>query len=150
MPTGPDEPAPVQHEHALHEPMQQLQHEPMPAPVEQESSPTMSGQAPLTAGDPAAEADLSNRGTRTAAPVARGTGQAGTARTGADRLADRSGHRRPVNPPGAEFNPNDFRQPEFNPNEFGGPAWHQSSPMLDAGAADQTAVNGIPPYGSAQ
>lgn len=61
--------------------------------------------------------------------------------------ADRSGHRPPVPPPPgtAEFNPVDFRQPEFNPNEFGGPAWHQSGPIDQA---EQTAVNGIPPYGS--
>jgi hypothetical protein len=59
-----------------------------------------------------------------------------------------SGYRTPVNPPGAEFNPADFRQPEFNPNEFGGPAWHHQVMPDPAGAADQTAVNGIPPYGS--
>jgi hypothetical protein len=35
-----------------------------------------------------------------------------------------------------------FRHAEFDPAEFGGPSWHQ--------AADQTAVNGIPPYGGAQ
>lgn len=59
---------------------------------------------------------------------------------------DRSGHRHPVAPPPgtAEFKPADFRQPEFNPNEFGGPAWHQAS----VEPAEQTAVNGIPPYGS--
>jgi hypothetical protein len=32
---------------------------------------------------------------------------------------------------------------QFSPGEFGGPAWHQS-------AAEQTAVNGIPPYGGTQ
>jgi hypothetical protein len=144
------EPAPVQHEHVLHEPMQQLQHEPMPVPVEQEPSPTMSGQAPLTAGDPAAEADLSNRERELLRQLHEELAKREQSEPEPTGWQDRSGHRRPVNPPGAEFNPADFRQPEFNPNEFGGPAWHQSSPMLDAGAADQTAVNGIPPYGSVQ
>lgn len=70
--------------------------------------------------------------------------------------AERSGQRHGVpqglpSAPGtefnpAEFNPSDFNpakfnQAEFKPSEFGGAAWH-------AAAADQTAVNGIPPYGS--
>jgi hypothetical protein len=56
-----------------------------------------------------------------------------------------SGYRPPVNPPGQEFNPANFRQQEFNPSEFGGPGWQH---QIDPNAADQTAVNGIPPYGS--
>jgi hypothetical protein len=141
------EPAPVQHEHVLHE---TLQHDPMAGPIEQEPSPTMSGQAPLVAGDPAAEADLSNRERELLRQLHEELAKREQSEPEPTGWQDRSGHRRPVNPPGAEFNPADFRQPEFNPNEFGGPAWHQSSPMLEAGAADQTAVNGIPPYGSVQ
>jgi hypothetical protein len=155
------EPEPVphgqlQHEHMQHEQIQQqlqpehIQHEPIALPGEPEPSPTMSGLAPITAGDPAAEADLSNRERELLRQLHEELAKREQSEPEPTGWQERSGHRRPVNPPGTEFNPNDFRQPEFNPNEFGGPAWHQSAPMLDAGAADQTAVNGIPPYGSVQ
>ena len=48
--------------------------------------------------------------------------------------------------PGAEFDNGDqfaSNGGQFSPGEFGGTGWHQS-------AAEQTAVNGIPPYGGAQ
>ncbi|HEX5402794.1 MAG TPA: hypothetical protein VFX16_10910 [Pseudonocardiaceae bacterium] len=134
---------PVSHESMVHEP---VPHEPMPV----EPEPTLSAQAQVAAGDPAAEADLSNRERELLRQLHEELAKREQSEPEPTGWQERSGHRRPVNPPGAEFNPADFRQPEFNPNEFGGPAWHQSTPMLDAGAADQTAVNGIPPYGSVQ
>ena len=125
--------------------------EPMPAePVGTtgpEQAPTATAApAPLTGGDAAAEADLSNRERELLRQLHEELAKREQAEPAPDPGAwrkDTSAGRQP-NPPGAEFNPAGFGQPEYNPNEFGGPAWHQSP----AGSADQTAVNGIPPYGS--
>jgi hypothetical protein len=94
---------------------------------------------PATGADPA-EADLSNRERELLrqlheelAKREQGEPEAGWQPVG-----------REPNPPGTAFDPADFQQPTFDPNEFGGPAWRQQA---DHGA-DQTAVNGIPPYGS--
>jgi hypothetical protein len=130
---------------------------PGPAPVEAvevavEPEPVVAPNAPTMApapqavppADPAAEADLSNRERE----LLRQLHEELAKREQAEPEPQGWQQHEPT-PPGAEFDPADFRQPEFNPNEFGGPAWHQS-PMLGPanGAADQTAVNGIPPYGS--
>ncbi|HEY0807369.1 MAG TPA: hypothetical protein VGD84_20050 [Pseudonocardiaceae bacterium] len=58
-----------------------------------------------------------------------------------EELAKREGEETPEEPPRAGGWQVD-RSGQFSPTEFGGHAWHD-------GGADQTAVNGIPPYGSA-
>lgn len=125
--------------------------EPVPAPVETvepdpepEPEPAATPSlvaAPPPPADPAAEADLSNRERELLRQL-----HEELAKREQSEPESQSWQHEPT-PPGTEFDPTDFRQPEYNPNEFGGPAWHQS-PMHDPGAADQTAVNGIPPYGS--
>lgn len=120
--------------------------DPLPPVTEPEPNGPLSPEA-------AADADLSNRerellrqlheelAKREAEPMPEAQQPA------ANWHAERSGHRQPVAPPAgtADFNPAEFGQPEYNPNEFGGPAWHQGAPIDQA---EQTAVNGIPPYGS--
>lgn len=145
----PIHPEPVRPEPELPEPQHVepvLHVDPVPMPVEQEAVPGS------LAADPAADADLSNRERE----LLRQLHEELAKREQTDPQPEQwhpdnrqgSGYRPPVPPPpGAEFNPADFRQPEFNPGEFGGQAW-QPHQMDQAGAADQTAVNGIPPYGS--
>jgi hypothetical protein len=115
--------------------------EPVP-PVEPSGTPSMvAGQAALEATDPAAEADLSNRERE----LLRQLHEELAKREQAEPQLEADGWQ--PDAPGTEFDPANFRQPEYNPNEFGGPAWRQA-PGMDSIAADQTAVNGIPPYGS--
>lgn len=107
------------------------------------AGPAVLGADPAVLGaDPAAEADLSSRERE----LLRQLHEELAKREQAEPEPGWQPDRRQPNPPGTEFNPADFHQPEFNPNEFGGPAWRQQS-AADHGA-DQTAVNGIPPYGS--
>jgi hypothetical protein len=127
------------------------------APVEPEPAPAL---PELALPEPAADADLSSRERELLrqlhqelakregeSPEEPGTnGWSGHQRHSADPTAtspEANGF------PSAEFNSNaEFSNGtdnggEFNPGDFGGPAWHQSS-------AEQTAVNGIPPYGGGQ
>jgi hypothetical protein len=106
--------------------------------------PTVATEAPPTGADPSAEADLSNRERELLRQLHEELAKREQAEPDPGAWRTDTAARRQPNPPGVEFNPAGFGQPEYNPDEFGGPAWHQSS----AGAADQTAVNGIPPYGS--
>jgi hypothetical protein len=119
--------------------------------AEPTATPSMvAGQAPLGGTDPAAEADLSNRERELLRQLHEELAKREQAEPQAEQgwQPDRQEHQdRQPEPPGTEFDPADFRQPEFNPNEFGGPAWHQAQGMDSSLAADQTAVNGIPPYG---
>jgi hypothetical protein len=110
-----------------------------PAPMATAAEP-----APIAGTDQAAEADLSNRERELLRQLHEELAKREQSEPDPGAWRKDTTARRQPNPPGTEFNPADFGQPEFNPNEFGGPAWHQSA----AGAADQTAVNGIPPYGS--
>lgn len=133
-------------------PMPPVAPPPMPPLVEPEPVLAAAAQPPVPGNDSNSDADLSNRERE----LLRQLHEELAKREQSEPEAlpppppgwhqERSGHRPPVAPPpgNAEFNPADFRQPEFNPNEFGGPAWHQT-PIEPA---EQTAVNGIPPYGS--
>ncbi|HEX3647373.1 MAG TPA: hypothetical protein VHV49_03040 [Pseudonocardiaceae bacterium] len=123
--------------------------DPLPAPVEPVAAPevpmaTAEAPSPLTGADPTAEADLSNRERELLRQLHEELAKREQTEPDPGAWHKDTSARRQPEPPGTEFNPAGFGQPEFNPNEFGGPAWHQSS----TGAADQTAVNGIPPYGS--
>jgi hypothetical protein len=125
---------------------------PPPMPVVAEPEPAMAaGPVPVPGNDSGADADLSNRERELLRQLheelaKREQSEPELPPPPPGWHQDRSGHRHPVAPPPgtAEFQPADFRQPEFNPNEFGGPAWHQTS----IEPSEQTAVNGIPPYGS--
>lgn len=128
--------------------------DPAPLSVEHEAVPNaMAAPGALAGTDPAADADLSNRERELLRQLHEELAKREQAEPAPHEQPwqqdnrQGSGYRPPVNPPGAEFNPADFRQPDFNPSEFGGPAWHHQMDSA-AGAADQTAVNGIPPYGS--
>ncbi len=115
-------------------------------PVEQVSGPVASA-SPMDGTDP--DADLSNRERELLRQLHEELAKREQTEPGhEDWQQDNrqgSGYRQPVPPPGNEFNPANFRQPEFNPGEFGGPGWQHH---MDSNATDQTAVNGIPPYGS--
>jgi hypothetical protein len=132
----------------------------LPPVAEPEPAPAMAAPPGPNAG---ADADLNNRErdllrqlheelAKREGTEAEQTGQPDTNGWSADRSTQRHGTPQSLpSAPGtefnpAEFNPSDFNpakfnQAEFNPSEFGGASWH-------AQAADQTAVNGIPPYGS--
>lgn len=122
---------------------------PEPPPAVPDQEPALAPAA-LAGTDPAADADLSNRERELLRQLHEELAKREQSEPQQEQWQQdnrqASGYRAPVNPPGAEFNPADFRQPEFNPNEFGGPGWHHQA-MADQ-SADQTAVNGIPPYGS--
>ncbi|HEX5120322.1 MAG TPA: hypothetical protein VFW65_34500 [Pseudonocardiaceae bacterium] len=126
---------------------------PEAAPIEPVGLGPAADQAPMAAdvapaamagADPSAEADLSNRERELLRQLHEELAKREQSEPDPGAWHQDMSARRQPNPPGTEFNPAGFGQPEYNPNEFGGPAWHQSP----AGAADQTAVNGIPPYGS--
>ncbi len=138
----PVEPVPMDR---VTEPVTEPVAEPMPL-AEPTAGPTMvAGQAPLGGTDPAADADLSNRERE----LLRQLHEELAKREQSEPPPEQAGwqQERHPEPLGTEFDPSDYRPPEFNPNEFGGPAWRQA-PGMDSVAADQTAVNGIPPYGS--
>lgn len=123
--------------------------EPAPMPVEEQvPSPAVAAANPMPGADP--DADLSNRERELLRQLHEELAKREQSEPQPDQWQQDnrqgSGYRPPVNPPGAEFSPANFRQQEFNPGEFGGPGWQHH--QMDAGAADQTAVNGIPPYGS--
>jgi hypothetical protein len=136
------------------EPVAAVEPMPMPEPIPEpiappDPAPAMSAgpTAPMADADPAAEADLSNRERELLRQLHEELAKREAEPEPGGWQKDMSAQRQP-NPPGTEFNPANFAAPEFNPNEFGGPAWRQTSQMMDQTAADQTAVNGIPPYGS--
>jgi hypothetical protein len=118
--------------------------EPPPAEAAHEPVTPVSPEEP----DPGSDADLSNRERELLRQLHEELAKREQSEPDSSSWQE---HRPPPAPPGAEFNPADFRPSEYNPNEFGGPAWHQSAAaMLDPGnATEQTSVNGIPPYGSA-
>jgi hypothetical protein len=122
--------------------------EPVPAdpvstagPVPDQQPMVAAEPIPMTGADAAAEADLSNRERELLRQLHEELAKREQTEPDPGAWRKDTSARRQPNPPGTEFKPAGFGPPEFNPNEFGGPAWHQ-------GAADQTAVNGIPPYGS--
>ena len=87
---------------------------------------------PATGADPTADADLSSR-------------ERELLRQLHEELAKREGEDTPDDPT-PQANGTNWQASQsghFTPTEFGAQPWHE-------GAADQTAVNGIPPYGSAQ
>jgi hypothetical protein len=102
---------------------------------------------PLALPDPAADADLSTKERELLRQLHEELAKReGELPEEQNWQADRAtgGQRHGVGPGQASVGEHSgFRHAEFDPAEFGGPAWHQ-------GAADQTAVNGIPPYGGAQ
>lgn len=95
------------------------------ATAEPESAPMAGTVLP----DAAADADLSTR-------------ERELLRQLHEELAKREGEEAAEEPQRANAWQVDRSSGQFNPNEFGGQSWHEN-------AADQTAVNGIPPYGSA-
>jgi len=103
-----------------------------PAPIAVASAPASTSASAEMAPDPAADADLSTR-------------ERELLRQLHEELAKREGEE-PVDEPvghAAGDNWQMDRSGQFSPSDFGGPAWHGN-------ATDQTAVNGIPPYGSGQ
>jgi len=111
--------------------------EPVPEPAAQVAVAPVESEPPaLPPADPSADADLSSR-------------ERELLRQLHEELAKREGEdgtpAEPSSPPGhssGHWSAN--RSGHFSPSEFGGPSWHGTV----EGAADQTAVNGIPPYGS--
>ena len=108
--------------------------EPAPEPAAQVAVAPVEPEPPaLPPADPSADADLSSR-------------ERELLRQLHEELAKREGDEAEPSPqPGhssGHWSAN--RSGHFSPSEFGGPSWHGSV----EGAADQTAVNGIPPYGS--
>lgn len=109
---------------------------PVPEPVAQMVAPVVEPEPPAlpppALPDPAADADLSSR-------------ERELLRQLHEELAKREGEEA-VDEPAPHHVTNGWhgeRSGQFQPTEFGAQPWHD-------GSADQTAVNGIPPYGSTQ
>lgn len=113
--------------------------EPAPEPVAQVAVAPVEPEPPaLPPADASADVDLSNR-------------ERELLRQLHEELAKREGEEATSTPAEPSPQPGHSsghwganRSGHFSPSEFGGPSWHGNV----AGAADQTAVNGIPPYGS--
>jgi hypothetical protein len=155
--TAEPEPDPAKSYEAVAQPVAEPASHVAVVPVEPEPAPAL---PELALPEPGPDADLSHRerellrqlheelakreGESTDEKETVTNGWSGQQRHSADPTAtspEVSGFPGPEFTNGTEFDNNGHGQ--FNPGEFGGPSWHQ-------GAAEQTAVNGIPPYGGTQ